>query len=318
MFATLLYTAGVTLPVFLMVSLGIVLRRTNFIDDGFITTASKLVFNICMPALLFMSLSHLDLETNLNLSLIMLAVAVTIVSFLAAWALAVCSVKRRELRGIFVQGSFRGNLAITSLAFANNMYGAEGLAYASLIISLIIILYNVFSIVVLEFYAAGEGGESRLSGKTLVYSVIKNPLIVAVITSLVISYLTVPVPELVYKVCEYLGSIALPLALLSIGGAINMQAMRKSSFESFGAAGFKLLLLPVGGVLAAVSLGYEGRDLSILFVIFASPTAAASFIMAKAITGKGTLAANIVAITTIGSIFTNSLGIFLLRYYGLI
>ncbi|WP_281646584.1 AEC family transporter [Parendozoicomonas sp. Alg238-R29] len=318
MLETLLYTAGVTLPIFLMVLLGTVLKRVHFIDNQFIATSSKLVFNISMPALLFMSLSRLDLNSSLKPSLIFLSLGVTVISFVLAWVLAVMTVKRRELRGIFVQGAFRGNLAITGLAFANNMYGAEGVAQSSLLISLIIIFYNIFSIIVLEFYAVEEGKQSRLSSSTLIHSIIKNPLIISVAISLAISISRWTIPDLAYRVVEYLGGIALPLALLSIGGTINLQSMVKTSFESFGAAVFKLVVLPAAGVLIAGLLGYRGMELGILFVLFASPTAAASFVMAKAVTGQGTLAANIIAITTIGAIFTNSLGIFLLRYFSLI
>ena len=51
---------------------------------------------------------------------------------------------------------------------------------------------------------------------------------------------------------------------------------------------------------------------------FASPTAAASFVMVKALGGNDRLAANIIALTTLLASITVTLGVFVLRSAGLI
>ena len=52
-----------------------------------------------------------------------------------------------------------------------------------------------------------------------------------------------------------------------------------------------------------------------LFLLAAAPTASASFIMARALGGNSQLAANIIAISTLFSIVTASLGLALLKVY---
>ncbi len=54
-------------PISLMVLLGLTLGRVGFIDDHFNQIASRLVFSICLPVLLFTTISQINLDTTINL-----------------------------------------------------------------------------------------------------------------------------------------------------------------------------------------------------------------------------------------------------------
>ncbi|MGL5539019.1 MAG: AEC family transporter, partial [Aeromonas veronii] len=69
--------------------------------------------------------------------------------------------------------------------------------------------------------------------------------------------------------------------------------------------------------LGAALLGFSHLELGILFLISATPTAAASYVMTRAMGGDSVLAANIIATTTLGSLLTTSLGATLMNYLGL-
>lgn len=62
----LLFSASITGPICLMLALGVILKRTQVIDEHFIDVASKLVFNVTLPALLFLSIisSHHELAAS--------------------------------------------------------------------------------------------------------------------------------------------------------------------------------------------------------------------------------------------------------------
>ncbi|TLG90041.1 AEC family transporter, partial [Pseudomonas edaphica] len=62
MLAIFLTTLTITAPVFAMLFLGVLLKRINWINDNFIHVASSLVFNVTMPALLFLGILHADLH----------------------------------------------------------------------------------------------------------------------------------------------------------------------------------------------------------------------------------------------------------------
>ena len=70
----------------------------------------------------------------------------------------------------------------------------------------------------------------------------------------------------------------------------------------------QLLLLP----------GIRDTELAVLFFLAASPTAAASFVMTRSMGGNAALAANIVVLSTLGSLLTVTSGLILLKYLGLV
>jgi predicted permease len=79
----------------------------------------------------------------------------------------------------------------------------------------------------------------------------------------------------------------------------------------------KLVVVPLLGTAAAWWAGYEGMVLGVLFLLLASPTAASSFSMVQALGGNARLAANLVMTTTVVSLVTISLGLFILKALGI-
>ena len=177
---------------------------------------------------------------------------------------------------------------------------------------MLIVLYNALSVVVLAFYQPGQSTDWR----SLLKHVVTNPLIVSVILALPFTALPIPLPTWVITSGDYFASLTLPLALICIGATLSMSSMRDSSQVALGSSLMKMVTLPILSTLAAWMVGFSGEQLGLLFLFFASPTAAASFVMVKAIGGNVALAANIIAITTLMASVTVTLGVFALRLLG--
>ena len=314
--STLGFTISVTLPVCVMLLAGIGFKRARVIDDQFISTSSRLVFNFCMPALLFTSVSDIDVDMSFDTSLAMYAFAASFLSFLTAWGISFKVISEQKDRGVFVQGSSRGNLAIVGLALAGNMYSDEGIASMSLLMAFLIPMYNVVSVCFLSFYAQGGGVQFSWTG--LVRNILRNPLIIAVFSGLALAGSGLEMPEVLEKVIRYFSSITLPLALINIGGSLSMQALKDTSAASVWGALHKIILMPLLFLPVAWWLGISGMELGILYLALSCPSAAASFVMAKAVGGNAVLAANIIVLTTLGALPFTALGIFVLRYFSLI
>ncbi|MDP4548972.1 MAG: AEC family transporter [Marinobacter sp.] len=310
--ATFSYTLETTLPVFAMVFLGIGLRRLGWIDQNFISTASALVFKATLPTLVFLAIIKADLSATLNANMLLFYLAATLGSFFAAWLWAIKRVPRDD-RGVYVQGAFRGNCGIVGLALAANLYGDYGLSAGGLLLGLIIISYNILSVVVLLAYQPGK----QMNVSTTLRDIVRNPLIIAVVVAVPFAGLQITLPEWIMTSGEYFASLTLPLALLCIGGAVSLKAIRNDSGPALGSAVWKMVTLPVACTLAAWLLGFEGRELGLMFLFFASPTAAASFVMVKALGGNDRMAANIIALTTLMASVTVTVGVFVLRTTGL-
>ncbi len=305
-------TLNVTFPVFAMVLLGVALKRLEWIDNAFINTSSALVFRGAMPTLLFLSLIDADMSQALIPSLMAYLALATVASFLLIWWWATRRVPFED-RGVYVQASFRGNGGIIGLALAGSMYGPFGLSAGSVLVATIIPIYNVLSVVVLAWYQP----QANTRWRSITLKILKNPLILSVVAGLSFAASGLALPTWLHTSGEYFANMTLPLALISIGGTMSMTAIREASGVALGASLMKMVWMPTATVLIAWLAGFEGRELVLLFLFMGSPSAAASFVMARAMGGNARLAANTVAITTLASSVTITLGIFILQITGM-
>jgi malate permease and related proteins len=306
-------TLAATGPIFFLILLGIVLKRFGLMDDRFIAMSSRLVFTVCLPVLLFTTIIKIDLSKTLDWSLVGFSLAATIGAFLLSWLVAMLWVNPRSDRGVFVQGAFRGNLAVIGIALAASAYGESGLAIASLLMAAMTILYNILAVIVLSFYA--DAGS--FSWRSTLKGIAGNPLILSIVAALIVAALRIPLPDVAINTGSYLGSMALPLAVLGSGAGLSLSALTDSSYATGLCLALKLAVIPLVFTVLAWWLGFEGSTLGVVFLLLASPTAAASFVMAQSMGGNATLAANIVMTTTLGSIVTTSVGLFVLKASGI-
>jgi hypothetical protein len=165
MLAIFLETLNITAPVFAMLFLGVLLKRIDWINDNFIHTASSLVFNVTMPALLFLGILHADLHAALQPSLLIYFSLATLVSFALAWGWAIFRCPRED-RGIYTQGAFRGNNGVIGLALAASMYGDYGISLGAILAALVILFYNTLSTIVLAVYSPVEHLQKRVQQST--------------------------------------------------------------------------------------------------------------------------------------------------------
>ena len=311
MLAIFFQTLSVTAPVFAMLFMGIVLKRVGWINDNFIHTASALVFNVTMPALLFLGIVHADLRTAMQPKVLGYFTAATLVSFALAWGWAIWRCPRED-RGIYTQGAFRGNNGVVGLALAASMYGDYGISLGAVLAGLVILLFNTLSTIVLAVYSPVIKSDPW----SICKSVVKNPLIISVLAAVPFAVFKIGLPGWLQASGEYLASMTLPLALICIGGTLSLVSLRKSGKLALSARLVKMISLPFLATLGAWLCGFRGPELGTLFLYFASPTAAASYVMARAANGNHELAASIIVITTLMAAITTNIGIFVLQWGG--
>ena len=311
MLAIFLQTLSITAPVFAMLFLGVALKRVGWINDNFIHTASALVFNVTMPALLFLGILHADLRAAMQPKVLGYFTLATLVSFLLAWGWAIWRCPRVD-RGIYVQGAFRGNNGVIGLALAASMYGDYGISLGAVLAGLVILLFNPLSTIVLAVYSPVIKSDPW----SICKSIFKNPLIISVLVAAPCAVFKVTLPAWLQASGQYLASMTLPLALICIGGTLSLAALRKSGKMAMSASLVKMVSLPLLTTYGAWLYGFRGAELGTLFLYFASPTAAASFVMARAANGNHELAAAIIVITTLMAAITTNIGIFVLQWGG--
>jgi len=311
MLAIFLETLTITAPVFAMLLLGLLLKRVEWIDDNFIHTASALVFNVTMPALLFLGIVHADLHSSLKPGVLIYFSLATLACFGLAWGWAIWRCPKAD-RGIYTQGAFRGNNAIIGLALAASMYGDYGISLGAVLAALVILFYNTLSTIVLAVYSPVIKSDPW----SIFKSVVSNPLIVSVLVAAPFAYWQIGIPNWLETSGRYLAQMTLPLALICIGGTLSLAALRNSGELAMSSSLLKMVSLPALATLGAWLCGFRGAELGILFLYFGSPTAAVVVVMARAANGNHELAAAIIVITTVMAAVTTNIGIFLLQWGG--
>ncbi len=315
MIDNIIFTGNVVAPVFLLVALGYFVKKINVINENFVDVTSKFVFNVSLPALVFINIAEIDLSTAIDLTQIIYIYAATIISFSLIWLFTIPFIKDAKNQSVFVQGAFRSNFAIVGFAIISKLFGSYALGKAAIVLAFILPLYNVLAVIVLTVPFRKE---RKLNLKSMLIEIVLNPLIVAVIIGLPFSYFKLTIPSVVNSTAGFLSELALPLALIGIGGSLNLQNIRKASGLAFTSSAIKVILIPFFLTLGSYYFDFRGLDLGIMFILFACPTAIVSFIMAEAMGANSKLAGNIVLISTVASVFTIAAGIVIMKELSLI
>lgn len=315
MIDNIIFTGNVVAPVFLLVALGYFVKKINVINENFVEVTSKFVFNVSLPALIFISISEIDLNTAIDIDQIIYIYASTLITFFLIWIISIPFIKDAKNLSVFVQGAYRSNYAIVGLAIISKLFGSAALGKASIVLAFVLPLYNVLAVIILTVPFRKE---RKINLKKTFLEILLNPLIVGVIIGLPFSYFGIKIPSVVHSTIDFLSELALPLALIGIGGSLNLQNLKKASGLAFTSSAIKVILIPLLLTTGAYYFGYTGFDLGIMFVLFSCPTAIVSFIMAEAMGANSKLAGNIVLISTIASVFTIAVGIVILKELALI
>ena len=76
----LIFALNATVPVFMMMVIGYVLKRLKFIDDVFAGRMNNFVFKISLPVLVFGDLAVVDFREGWNTKFVLFCFFVTILS----------------------------------------------------------------------------------------------------------------------------------------------------------------------------------------------------------------------------------------------
>ena len=312
--SNLIYSINATLPIFLLIILGKVLKTTKIINDEFTKTADRYVFRIALPALLFSDLTENNVGSSFDGKYVLFCFSVTIFSIAVLWGLTEKFMKNEEQKGAFIQGSYRSSAAILGLAFINNMYDSVGMA--PLMIIGCVPLYNIFAVIILTL--KGDNGGKKPNMKETFINVMKNPILLSILIALPFALLNLHFPSFVNKAIGSVANTATPLALISIGASFEGKKALKKMKPTLLASFIKLILLVGLFLPLAVFFGYRNQELMALLVMLGSPTTISSYIMAKNTGNDGILTSSIIVLTTLLSSLTLTLWIFVLKSFGVL
>ena len=315
-----MFSLNVTLPIFLVMVLGYVLKQMGMLNDNFVTVANKFNFKVTLPFMLFRDISSVDIRQVFDGKYVLFCALASTACFWLIWGMTKLFVKDQSLRGAFVQGSFRSSAAVMGLAFIQNIYGES--AMGPLMIIGAVPLYNIFSVIVLTFEAQPEEGTPGKRDMSKIreacINILKNPIIIAIALGLVTALIGIDFPTVIDSTINNVAKMATPLALVALGAGFEGRKALAKMGPTLWAALIKLVLQPALLLPLAAWMGFTGEKMIGILIMLASPTTPSCYIMAKNMRNDGVLTASIVVTTTLLGAFTLTAWIFILRSLGLV
>lgn len=311
----LIFSLNATMPVFLMMVMGYILKKLNWMDEEFAGKINSFVFHVPLPVLVFKDLATVDFIEVWDTKFVAFCFVATLFSILLAAGISFLW-KDKTIQGEFVQASYRSSAAILGIAFIQNIYGNAGMGPLMVVAS--VPLYNVAAVLILTLPGKEHKKmDKALLGKTL-KGIITNPIIIGIVAGFLWSLLRIPMPYIMEKTVTNVANIATPLGLMAMGAAFDW----KKAFAKMRPAltstiikliGFVIIFLPF-----AIRLGFREEKLVALLVMLGSATTISCYVMAKNMGHEGTLTSSVIMLTTLFCAFTLTGWLFLLKCAGLI
>ena len=312
-----IYSINVTMPIFLVMVIGYILKQIGMLNDNFVTVANKFNFKVTLPFMLFKDIAGVDIKAVFDIKYVLFCAIVSTICFWVVWGTAKLLVRDKTIRGAFVQSSFRGSAAVMGLAFIQNIYGSS--AMGPLMIVSAVPLYNIFSVIVLTFEANDSTGiDKKAKIRQAGINICKNPIILSILAGLIVGLLGIQFPTLVNKTVSNVAQMATPLALITIGAGFEGRKALVKIAPTMAASMIKLVLQPLVFLPVAAWMGFSGEKMIAIMIMLASPTTPSCYIMAKSMNNDEVLTASVIVTTTLMAAFTLAVWIFLLKTLGYI
>lgn len=289
-------------PIVLIIALGAALFRSGFLARAQLRDIDRLTYWVGVPCLLFGKIATAPPAGTAALRLSVVLVVATLLTTALAAVTARLARLSPSARGPFVQAAFRGNLAFVGLSIV--LFGLapqhparadrlELLAVLSL--APLVLLYNLLAVFTL---LVARGGRGRRAWGRLVGSLLANPLVLSCAAGLAWSSLAPPLPAFAAQALFAVGQMALPLALLSLGGSLLSLPLGGEAGRGLLAAVFKTGVMPSATWALGRVLALPPEQLRIALVFAACPTAVLSHVLVGQLGGSRSLAAAAIVAST--------------------
>lgn len=308
----LMISANAVLPMCLIMALGYGTRRLGWIRREEISAINKIAFRIFLPCLLYYNVYCSDLSGSFDPLLMAYAVGGVLLTFGLSLGYTLLTEKLPERRGVMIQGMFRSNYVIMGIPVATALLGADQLGTVSILIAVVVPLFNMLAVVVLEVFRGQKPKPLHILGQ-----IVKNPLVIASALGILTLAAGIRLPHILERTIQNVSAIASPLQLFLLGAFFQFSGLKTYRRELVTVSAAKLIVSPGLFLGLGALLGFRGVAFVSLIGIFASPTAVNSFTMAQQMGGDAELAGDIVVTTSAVSILTMFLWVFLFKSLGM-
>jgi predicted permease len=303
-------------PVFLLIALGYLAGRLQWIRETAVRDLSNLVFLLLIPALLFRTMSAVHVET--------LDLRPVAAYFPAALALLMASIIWRGFNRssvVMALGGVFSNMVMIGITLVELAYGQAGLVTLLTLVSVHALILLTVGSVVLELAVAREartGGERAPHVLETAWSAFKGALIhpipLPILSGLLFAQTGWTLPTVVDKPLQLLGTAFGPIALVLVGVTLARTPLGGHLRQALWISVSKNLVLPLLVGLSAWAMGVTGLPLTVMVVAAALPMGANVFLFAQRYEVAQELTTASMGLSTVLALFTLSLVMLVMTY----
>ncbi|MBQ7562221.1 MAG: AEC family transporter [Synergistaceae bacterium] len=302
----------VVIPMIILMSVGYLMRATNKITRPAMKEFDRIIFLVFMPVLLFKNIYDMDFSQGFALKEIIFAAVCLLVVFIIAYYVPRVFVKDGNKSSVIGQAVGRCNYILYGIAVSEALYGEGNSKMVVMLAVLVIPAINTFSAVILELNRSG-----RTSPGKLFIAILRNPMIIASLLAFALNLSGVKIPVPIWSAIKSLANSTTTVSFISLGVGLEMLESKSDRMPLLLGIILRMLIVPLIFMPISILAGFRNESLCAMMIIFASPSAVASYPMAIAMGADGKLAGQLVCITTLLSVLTIFLWTFILRTLGL-
>ena len=299
MFGNFIVAISAVIPLFFLMAVGAFVKFSKLLNDEELNHMNRMVFRVFFFCMMFHSIYTTDLAATFRPKLMLFGAGAVLVIFILLMIFIPKIESENRKRGVMVQAIFRSNFVIMGVPIVANIFGEENIAVTTMMIAVIIPMYNIFAVFALETFRGG-----KFQPLPILKGIIKNPMILGAISGALLLNLGVQIPAPILKPIGQISAATTPVALIILGASFKFGSFHNHFPQLVKCVLSRLILVPAVVLSVAIFLGFRGIDFVTLIAIFATPCAIVSFAMAQQMNGDADLAGNCVVFTSALSCFT--------------
>ena len=263
-------------------------------------SGNRLLYMVAIPCLLFQKISTAPFQGSFFPRLIVGCVlAIVLMSLLVLFMGRFLTYSKGKF-ATFLQGCIHGNIGYIGLAVCYYSFNERVFGIAGVLAGFFIITQNILSVT--YYHLLVDQGPSRRGGT--IGKLVANPIILSTLAGLSVSFFHFNLPVIANRAMMIVGRMALPTALLIIGGSLDMRQVFIDLKSTLFSSALKMLALPLMGI-AVFSLLSVQRELWVVGItLLSTPAATTCYIMSRELHGDPELASSIVTTSILLSLIT--------------
>lgn len=304
---------SITAPIFLLILIGFIVVRTGALPAASIPGMSSYLLFLALPCLIFQKISQLDISQVVNADYLLIYTMGCLLVFFAVFFISRIvlrdSISFAALKGF--GGSFPNSALIGLSLMMQYFEHPPTQAFVMVMLVENIVLFPI-AFALMET-TPESGADLKKTICTVGVRLLKNPIIIAVVTGALASLVHFNPPAFIARVMDLLASSVAPVALVIIGGSLVGSQVRASARDLLLISGFKLVLHPLLVLFMVVFLVPDmDSSLKLAAVIFAASPMMSMYPVIGGQYGQQAYCAGLLLVTTVFGFFSISLMLSLL------